>query len=423
MPIPSKMRTLADAGLHKYKWCNNLREVEQVDIFFLKDIADTIRYIVGNNIGFLYHNKSKLFVCVPNSLTENVQHAVSQLFNSNIVVEYQDSNNLIDILSVELGALLGEDNFSIKIDNDTQMLHLELAFAVQSKVYEVKQLLSRVMPINLNIDILVNDIPDSYTRLEYIQGSGTQWINSGISIYGWGSNVGVEARFLVPETESTTSFKIGAFGSRKSSRVQNFEVNGYEIGLIRWGTESHPRGTASLSHAGRGVPINISIHDKQAIWSDDEGQTKIISLTEDPEWFDGPIYVLSLNENNGNGAGRASLDKMYYYRLFNGQELVQDLVPVLDADGTPCMYDKISNQCLYNSGTGVFGYRIKTPEGEVSMFSLRDPYYIAPSGVCVKLIAENELDIIADTDIEDGEKQGYMWFANTGEAFEHFDIK
>ena len=99
MPIASKMRTLGDAGLYKYKWCNNLREVEQVDIFFLKDIADTIRYFVGNDIGFLYHNESKLFVCVPDSSIANVQHVVSQLFNSNIVIEYQNNiNNITNLL-------------------------------------------------------------------------------------------------------------------------------------------------------------------------------------------------------------------------------------------------------------------------------------------------------------------------------------
>ena len=96
-------------------------------------------------------------------------------------------------------------------------------------------------------------------------------------------------------------------------------------------------------------------------------------------------------------------------------------VPVLDADGTPCMYDKISRTCFYNNGSGTFGYRVKTTGTESAPFSLRDPYYTPPSGVYARPSGENQLEILADSEETTGD--GWEWFANTGEANEHFGIK
>lgn len=85
------------------------------------------------------------------------------------------------------------------------------------------------------------------------------------------------------------------------------------------------------------------------------------------------------------------------------------------------MFDKISKTCFYNSGSGTFGYRIKTTGATSAPMSLRDPYYTAPSGVHARLVAENQLEILADTEEPTGD--GWERFANTAEAYEHFGIK
>lgn len=50
--------------------------------------------------------------------------------------------------------------------------------------------------------------------------------------------------------------------------------------------------------------------------------------------------------------------RVYSLELDNGVQKM-NVIPVLDANGKPCMYDKISRQCFYNSGTGTFKYKIK----------------------------------------------------------------
>lgn len=110
-----------------------------------------------------------------------------------------------------------------------------------------------------------------------------------------------------------------------------------------------------------------------------------------------------------------------HFTIKQEEQTILDLAPVLDADGTPCMFDKISRTCFYNAGSGSFGYRVKTTGATSAPMSLRDPYYTAPSGIYARPSGENQLEILADT--EAPPVDGWEWFANTGEAYEHFGIK
>ena len=98
-----------------------------------------------------------------------------------------------------------------------------------------------------------------------------------------------------------------------------------------------------------------------------------------------------------------------------------NLIPALrNSDGVPGMFDTVSKTFYTNVGTGTFGYRVKQTGEVVSPMSLRDPYRVAPSGVYARKVSETELEIVADTEETSGD--GWEWFANTGEAYEHFGI-
>ena len=117
-----------------------------------------------------------------------------------------------------------------------------------------------------------------------------------------------------------------------------------------------------------------------------------------------------LNSSRLNG-------KIYRARISKNAGITHDLIPALNAEGVPGMFDKVSKQFFVNNGTGSFGYRIK---GAPTTFALRDPHRVAPSGVYARLIAENELEIVADTEETTGE--GWEWFSSTADAYAHFGI-
>ena len=46
--------------------------------------------------------------------------------------------------------------------------------------------------------------------------------------------------------------------------------------------------------------------------------------------------------------------RFYYFQMYQNDILVRDLIPVIDSNGVPCMWDKASKQFFYNQGTGDF---------------------------------------------------------------------
>lgn len=65
------------------------------------------------------------------------------------------------------------------------------------------------------------------------------------------------------------------------------------------------------------------------------------------------IYLFARHAT-GSYANKPCNVKIYRYRNWNNDQLVQDLIPVLDWDYVPCMYDKVSGELFYNQGTGNF---------------------------------------------------------------------
>ncbi len=46
--------------------------------------------------------------------------------------------------------------------------------------------------------------------------------------------------------------------------------------------------------------------------------------------------------------------RIYSFKIYDNGTLIRDMVPVKDLSGVACMYDKVSGQFFYNSGTGNF---------------------------------------------------------------------
>ena len=87
---------------------------------------------------------------------------------------------------------------------------------------------------------------------------------------------------------------------------------------------------------------------------------------------------------NRNGQPQVAEAWLQQYRLYRfsiknaNEELIMNLLPYLDTNGTPCMYDTVSRKTFYNAGTGEFLYK------EKSLFNtanLQRGYAISASGV------------------------------------------
>lgn len=210
---------------------------------------------------------------------------------------------------------------------------------------------------------------EKYTELEYIEKDGfSQYINTG----------------LIPQPEWTYEFdfkRIGRFsylcGSDKSYKEGSFNIN---IDL------KSREGLRTLNFGTWFNKSNIEPQiNKRMIITKKPNQFIIGTNTYDINI--GNIkaeYPLVIFTTNRNGQPQISEAWLQQYRLYRfsiknaNEELIMNLLPCLDKNGTPCMYDTISKQAFYNQGTGEFLYK------EKSLFNtanLQIGYAISANGV------------------------------------------
>lgn len=66
-------------------------------------------------------------------------------------------------------------------------------------------------------------------------------------------------------------------------------------------------------------------------------------------------FVLFAQNSHGVVKNNASF-RMNYCKITENDSLILNLIPYIDDEGIPCMYDSISKRFFYNNGTGTFNY-------------------------------------------------------------------
>ena len=64
------------------------------------------------------------------------------------------------------------------------------------------------------------------------------------------------------------------------------------------------------------------------------------------------LFGRRINTNGNNE--EVNKQRIYYFKQYENDILVQNLIPCLDSNNRPCMYDTVSGQTFYNQGTGEF---------------------------------------------------------------------
>lgn len=289
------------------------------------------------------------------------------------------------------------------------------------------------------LNIKYSSLPEGFIELDYLESSGTQYIDTGIATDGtctigikvtptdkrfqtWCGRLGTDweinddtpaeygdsiiYRYGEAETDRKIFVRMRRRYMMAASEYPDYDLMG--TANIVW-TES----TEYLTY--NGSTAQMIKHNNQA--------KNANNISDKTHW----LFRFNSNKESGFGGDGCII---HNFRIYNNSgRIVLYLIPVLNMDREAGMYDKISKTFFPNLGTGTFGYRIKNT-GEVvapvkldtqtTLMSLRDPYYVAPSGVYARKVNENEIEILADTEETTGE--GWEHFANTAEAYDYFGI-
>lgn len=247
------------------------------------------------------------------------------------------------VLTEKIEKLIGKEKCEVKFDKNNNKATFVFALdATDEQIANVENLLNHVLPTNLTTEMEWSDgLPMTYTRLEYLEGTGTQFIDTGVEM----SN----------KSDVSLNFKAGATMPRLSRLFGSWASPHYFSFLWVDRFYRFYYGTTASSN-NFNIPYadafyfekkgNVArLNDEEKILTDREFSCRQCCLYSNQsltyEGFVGCIYSFSISRNN---------------------QLQLNFIPCLDDTGTPCMFDTVTRTSFRNKGSGDFIIGIETQQ-------------------------------------------------------------
>ena len=191
-------------------------------------------------------------------------------------------------------------------------------------------------------------LPSGYTAVNYLQSSGTQWIEMGVApnqntkavlkikINDFGGGTGASLIGSRTNFNSSDQFFTYMDGSSIAGRFL-FRMDGQTQAISWTGLTTDKIYTVTLS----GTEMKAELEDGTAVFS------KTFSVSDFESTATMALFKSKPLDNGFRG-------RIYSCKHYNGNELIQDFVPCLDTNGVPCMFDLVSRKPFYNKGSGSF---------------------------------------------------------------------
>lgn len=211
--------------------------------------------------------------------------------------------------------------------------------------------------VGISVDGIIlwrKHVAPSYTELKYIESTGTQWIDTG---YAFKDDFGWEIDF-----EGITANKT-IFGGRTSStrtailyqvpKGTSLVVTMTACPIASFNGQTTPFHLGNISVGRHTVKMSVA-SNKASIWVD--GVQQFDNRSFSGSYISGTTQAIFADNFGGGKIEEYTESKLYRLKMWQGGELIRDFIPVLDASGKPCLYDRVTEQFFYNHGTGEFLY-------------------------------------------------------------------
>lgn len=206
--------------------------------------------------------------------------------------------------------------------------------------------------------VYTSEPPTPYTEVSYLESTGTQYLITPVTM---AANYDFEIEFQY--NDNSVAGYIGGNGYKLTGR--RF------VGGMRFYYPDATVGYFSYAKSGLGSFARQSVaytdllkHKlsfmNNALYFDD---TLVTDFTGTSFLYgtDRTFYLFTTpTDNTTTDIQTIALARIYSFSVTDNttNNKVLDLIPVLDSENVPCMYDKVSGTFLYNQGTGVFNYGI-----------------------------------------------------------------
>ena len=178
-----------------------------------------------------------------------------------------------------------------------------------------------------------------YTIVDWIESTGTQYIDTGIRPT---NNTRVVTKILLNVVPTSWQH---LFGSRDAYHEKEF---GMAVNTANWYTGYATTDQRTTTPA-RTTNTIITI-DKNKNVTNISGTTLTNTAGTFTSTYNMVIFAL---KQAGTVLGFSHY-RCYYFKIYEGDTLVRDFIPVLDENGVACFYDKVTEEYFYNQGQGKF---------------------------------------------------------------------
>ncbi len=186
-------------------------------------------------------------------------------------------------------------------------------------------------------------LPSGYTALEYIESTGTQYIDTGIAKTSLVFKVEVDVSFA----DSTGRYLIGYSGSSPNycGRASDgkFEFNYSDRTVMSSGIDERVKIEFGRT-VERGFEFTVTKNGVSETLSNDYTGTTSTNT-----------FTIFGNHSSSTNVSRILNGKIYLAKIFINDELKRDLIPARrDTDDEIGMYDMVSGTFFTNAGSGDF---------------------------------------------------------------------
>lgn len=201
----------------------------------------------------------------------------------------------------------------------------------------------------LETDANGNEIkhPNTVKYIEYIESTGTQYIDTGIPP---DNNTTFELRIALNDLSTTQAIMGARVGITNLAYNLFYDINENDL---RWDYNTDQTSPALSYNVGDRINI---VKTSTQITFEVNGKTS--TITDGTATFSTPynMYIFNINKA-GELDGRYAKMKLYYLKIYERGTLVRDFVPALDTNSVACLYDKVTGEYFHNLGSGTFNYQ------------------------------------------------------------------
>ena len=190
-------------------------------------------------------------------------------------------------------------------------------------------------------------LPSSYTAVDYLQSTGTQWIEMGVAP---NQNTKAVLKIKINEFTNKGASLIGSRSGLNSDDQFTTYLDNYDGTRFLFRMDGQPKTTSWTGLTTNKIYI-VTLSGTEMKAELEDG-TAVFSKTFSVPDFTSTVTMALFRSKSVSGAYFQG--RIYSCKHYSGDELIQDFVPCLDSAGVPCMYDLVEKKTFYNQGAGSF---------------------------------------------------------------------